>query len=394
MNTFCSYYNLGICKSCNRLEDSYETQIQVKLDKLTKLLNLPTTDNLLPPVLSKTTEFRNKAKFSVTGSTDAPVIGLTGESDLDLGREITNCLLHHPEINKLAQALPEFIKLANLSPYQIKNKKGELKGAIVYFSSESDQMYLRVILRSKESLDRIKKHAHILLGQFPNIKCFSANIQPIAHAILEGEEEIFFSEQTFIEHQVSDVKMTLHPQGFVQTNHLVAEKLYSTAAEWVRELGVTHFLELFSGQGAFSFFIQKYVTKALGVEINPEAVMRASQTAKKMKWEHLEFIASDAASVEETALNFSPDLILVNPPRRGLGKSIELLKKTRAQYFIYSSCNATTLAEDLNQLKDYFEVVKVQLFDMFPHTDHFETIVLLKSLSADKTSPSFLMKPR
>jgi 23S rRNA (uracil747-C5)-methyltransferase len=384
MNTFCSYFNQAICKSCNRLEDSYEIQIQVKLDKLAKLLNHSTYE-VLPPVLSKTTEFRNKAKFSITGLTEDPIIGLTGESDLDLGREITACLLHHPEINKLAQALPAFIKLANLEPYQIKNKKGELKGAIVYYSSDSQQMYLRLILRSKESLDRINKHSKVLLSQFPKIQCFSANIQPIAHAILEGEEEIFFSENTFIKHQVSDVKMTLHPQGFVQTNHLVAEKLYSTAASWVKDLKVESFLELFSGQGAFSFFIQKHVTKALGVEINPEAVMRATQTAQEMKWDHLKFIASDAASVEETAMAFNPDLILVNPPRRGLGKSLELLRKSKAQYFIYSSCNAISLADDLNQLKEHFEIVKVQLFDMFPHTDHFETLVLLKSLNAGKT---------
>jgi len=384
MNTFCSYFNQSICKSCNRIEDSYEYQIQKKLDKLTTLLNFISHYEMLAPVLSKTTQFRNKAKFSITGFIDAPVIGLIGESDLDLGREIKDCKLHQPEINKLAHALPDFISLANLTPYQIKNKKGEIKGAIVYFSQNSEQMYLRLILRSKESLDRIKKHAPSLLAQFPKIKSLSANIQPIAHAILEGEEEVFFTENHFIEHQISDIKMTLHPQGFVQTNQFVAEQLYSTAASWVKCTSADSFLELFSGQGAFSFFIQKYVTKAMGVEINPEAVIRANQTASEMNWKHLKFMASDAASIEETALAFNPEVILVNPPRRGLGSSIDLLKKTEAQHLIYSSCNATSLTQDLEKLKDYFEVVKVQLFDMFPHTDHFETLVLLKSLNAYK----------
>ena len=333
---------------------------------------------------SAPTGFRNKAKFSITGTIDHPIIGLTGENELDLGREITNCPLHHQEINDLLKALPAFIQLALLQPYQIKLKTGELKGAIVYFSTETKEIYLRFILRSKESLDRIKKHAATLLKQFPHLTCLTANIQPVPHAILEGEEEIFFTAQHFIHHRLGEVEMTLHPQGFVQTNQEMAQKLYSTAAQWTLEASPATFMELFSGQGAFSFFIQKHVQKAIGVEINAEAVERANQTAKNLGLSHLSFVAQDAAQVEKMVLDFNPELILVNPPRRGLAGVNQILKKVNSRYFIYSSCNAETLAQDLVQLKDHFTVVKAQLFDMFPNTEHFETLVLLKS-SADKT---------
>lgn len=379
MNTFCSYYNQGICSSCSQIEKDYSTQVEAKEQKLKQLLRAFEPFEQLLPVTSKTTGFRNKAKFSITGSLEYPIIGLTGENELDQGREITNCPLHHPEINLLLQALPEFIKLANLGPYQIKLKTGELKGAIIYFSTHTQEMYLRLILRSKESLDRIKKHSATLLRQFPQLTCLSANIQPIAHAILEGEEEIFFTEQHYINHKLQDVQMTLHPQGFVQTNQRVAEQLYATAAEWVKEIAPLSFMELFSGQGAFSFFIQKYVTQAIGVEINAEAVERANQTAKNLKLSHLSFIAQDAAQVEKLVLDFNPEVILVNPPRRGLAGVNQILKKVKSQYFIYSSCNAETLAQDLILLKDHFTIVKAQVFDMFPNTDHFETLVLLKS---------------
>lgn len=384
MKTFCSYYNQGICSSCSQIELPYADQLSAKVDKLTKLLSFSQPYELLNPIGSQTSGFRNKAKFSITGTVESPIIGLTGELELDQGRDIKDCLLHHPAINQLANGLPAFIQLVNLKPYQIKLKQGELKGAIIYYSAESKEMYLRLILRSKESLDRIRKHAAVLMNQFPQLTCLSANIQPVAHAVLEGVEEIFFTENHFIQHQIGEASMTLHPQGFVQTNQEMAEKLYSTAAEWVKQAAPQSFMELFSGQGAFSFFIQKFVKQAVGVEINAEAVARANQTAKEMNWNHLNFIAADAAKVSELVAKFKPELILVNPPRRGLAQATELLKKVNADYFIYSSCNAETLAQDLIVLKEYFTIVKAQVFDMFPHTEHFETLVLLKSTGAYK----------
>nr|MBA2403876.1 hypothetical protein [Bdellovibrionales bacterium] len=182
MKTFCTYYNQGICSSCSQIERPYPVQLKAKLEKLTELLAFAQPYELLDAVSSTTIGFRNKAKFSITGSMEQPIIGLTGETDLDQGREIKDCPLHHPEINKLIHGLPEFIQLTSLKPYQIKLKQGELKGAIVYYSTESEQMYLRLIVRSKESLDRIRKHTPELLRRFPKLKCFSVNIQPIPHA--------------------------------------------------------------------------------------------------------------------------------------------------------------------------------------------------------------------
>lgn len=384
MNTFCGYYNQGICSSCSCIEDDYSAQVAAKEAKLNGLLSAFQNFIHLPAVHSRPIEFRNKAKFSITGSVSNPIIGLTGESELDQGREILNCPLHCPEINQLIQSLPAFIQLANLSPYSIKNRTGELKGVIAYFSSETKQMYLRLVLRSKESLDRIKKHAPTLTQNFPLLTCLSANIQPVAHAILEGEEEVFFTQQDYIDHKIGGIPTKLHPQGFVQTNQDMAKGLYSTAAEWVRDLGSENFMELFSGQGAFSFFIQKYVKKAVGIEINPEAVARANLTAKEMNWNHLQFVAADAASVQDLAVTFGPDVILVNPPRRGLGEAKRIIQKINAPYFIYSSCNAETLAKDLIDLKENYQIVKAQVFDMFPNTEHFETLVLLRAINADK----------
>src|SRR5690606_13030040 len=135
---------------------------------------------------------------------------------------------------------------------------------------------------------------------------------------------------------------------------------------------------LFSGQGNFSFLASKAFEKGLGIEINPSAVLTANQMAKSLGLDKLEFKASNAQNILEDAIHFSPDLLLVNPPRRGLGSGVELVRKIKASSFIYSSCNHETLLSDLKELEDLYDVVRAQIFDMFPQTSHFETLVELR----------------
>jgi 23S rRNA (uracil747-C5)-methyltransferase len=384
MNTFCSYFNQGVCRSCSQLPVAYPEQLRNKETRLKDRLKNWTEIDYRPTIGSREQFFRNKAKMVITGTLLEPIIGLAGEEKLDAGKDIRNCTLHSPPITHLLNALPEFIQLAKLVPYGIELKTGELKGLIIYYSNDTSAMYLRFVLRSKESLDRIKKNLGSLTSKFPELECVSANIQPIPHAILEGPEEIFFTEKNYIHHQLSQIHMKLQPQGFVQTNQEVATKLYATAAEWMKELKIHRFTELFCGQGAFSFFASAHVKEALGIEINPDAVARANDTAQEAALNHLKFVASDASLVKEEVTRFAPDLVLANPPRRGLGQALELFKKGEFRYFIYSSCNAETMAHDLEELKSVYRPVKAQLFDMFPHTEHFETLVLLKAIDADK----------
>lgn len=379
MSSFCSYFNEKTCQSCRFIEVDYSSQLKVKEGRLLKALeglDLPTP---LPSVASNAMGFRNKAKMAVTGTVDKPIIGLTGEVSLDHGREILDCPVHHPELNKLISLLPNFIGLANLAPYEIKARKGELKGLILYFSEGSGESYLRFVTRSKEPLDRIKKHLPKLQEQYPSLTSVSVNIQPIPHALLEGEEEIFLTEHSYIEHRLDEVKMRLSPKGFVQTNQMMAKKLYRTAAIWTKDFEVNKFAELFCGQGAFSFFIAPFVQESIGFEINAEAVAEANLTVKKLNLQNMTFKCADASLVGEEVKIFKPDMLLVNPPRRGLGSSVTFLKEKPAPYFIYSSCSLESLAKDLKELHSVYEILKIQIFDMFPHTEHFETLVLLKA---------------
>jgi 23S rRNA (uracil747-C5)-methyltransferase len=377
MKTFCSYFNQGICKSCDMIEMDYSAQLRRKEELLRKALsNIPYPD-FSDTVASEIKHFRNKAKLAVTGTFEAPVIGLFGEENLDVGRELLNCPLHIQKINQALPVLKEFIKIAKLEPYRIENRKGELKGIILFHSEVTHESYLRFILRSKEAISRLIKHREFIVDKIPEIKCISANIQPVPHAVLEGEEEVFITSTDFIHHQAGETLLALGPRAFVQTNQEVATKLYRTAASWVNE--GARFMELYCGQGAFSFFAAPVIKEGLGIEINPDAVAVANFSASNAGYHNLRFKASDASEVLTEMKDFDPDVLLVNPPRRGLGETTDLILAAKPGMVIYSSCNYETLAVDLEKLKSVYKVEAVQIFDMFPHTSHFETLVKLTS---------------
>ncbi|MEO5970803.1 MAG: methyltransferase domain-containing protein [Bdellovibrionia bacterium] len=398
--TFCSYFNRGECRSCNWIEQEYLGQLEKKENKIKEALSFFPAFQLEKSIKSPLQGFRNRAKMIVTGSVEKPVIGLLGEETLDQGRELLSCPIHHKKLNQIIAALPEIISTYNLIPYRIYERKGELKGLILFYSPETNQSYLRFILRSKECVARIKKLVPGFQKQFPEVVCITANIQPIPHAIQEGPEEIFLTEVQSIDLQLGAIRLKLAPQAFVQTNIHVATELYQTAARWIgeaqrvcadssnhgRAAGKAHFtkiLELFCGQGAFSLIAAHTLegvapASFLGIEINPEAVRTANDTAMTLGLSQVRFKASDATQVFSDIESFQPDLILVNPPRRGLGDGVKTLKKIPPSHLIYSSCSIRTLAADLKVLAGNYHLKKVQLFDMFPHTEHFETLIWLE----------------
>lgn len=113
-----------------------------------------------------------------------------------------------------------------------------------------------------------------------------------------------------------------------------------------------------------------------GIEIAPEAIACAKQSAAELGLTRLHFQALDSTQFA-TAQGETPDLVLVNPPRRGIGKPLcDYLAQMAPRFIIYSSCNAQTMAQDIRHLPNY-RIQRVQLFDMFPHTAHYEVLTLL-----------------
>jgi 23S rRNA (uracil747-C5)-methyltransferase len=267
------------------------------------------------------------------------------------------------------------IQNAHLIPYDIATRRGELKGIIVLMNRDGSQGILRFVLRSTEAIPRIRKALPTLHERHPWLRVTSCNIQPLHAAIPEGPEELILTSEHTIEEQYAGIPLTFAPQSFMQVTPEIAEALYQRAARYVETLSIHSALDLFCGVGGFSFAIAPFVRKSAGIEISQRAIESASHTAEKLGHSHLSFIAGDVDLYLTQTLSQTPDLVIANPPRRGLSTSVkEWLLSAAPRHFLYSSCNPETFCRDAVELAGSYTLTTLAPFDMFPLTSHIEVL--------------------
>ncbi|TKU28243.1 23S rRNA (uracil(747)-C(5))-methyltransferase RlmC [Citrobacter sp. wls717] len=370
----CALYDAGRCRSCQWIEQPVSHQLTAKMADLRQLLAEHAVAEWRAPVSGTERAFRNKAKMVVSGSVEKPLLGMLHRDGTP--EDLCDCPLYPASFSPVFAALKPFIARAGLTPYNVARKRGELKYLLLTESRFDGGMMLRFVLRSDAKLAQLRAALPWLQERLPQLKVITVNIQPVHMAIMEGETEIFLTEQQALAERFNDVPLWIRPQSFFQTNPVVAAHLYATARDWVRQLPVNHMWDLFCGVGGFGLHCATPQMKLTGIEIAPEAITCAKQSAQELGLQNLRFQALDSTQFA-IAQGEVPDLVLVNPPRRGIGKPLcDFLSRMAPRFIVYSSCNAQTMAKDIHELSGY-RIDRVQLFDMFPHTAHYEVLTLL-----------------
>lgn len=376
---YCAHFAAKRCQSCHWLDKPYAEQLALKQQQLLALLAPAAEVEVLAPLPSTEQSFRYKAKMVALGSAEAPLLGIVNAQGEAV--DLADCPLYPAAFASAFALCKAFIQRAKLTPYAIASRRGELKYLLLSQSLHSGRFMLRFVLRSKNCLASIEKHLPWLLQQWPELEVCSVNLQPKPAALLEGEEEIVLTKQSLLAEQLNQVPLYLTPQSFFQTQPVMAAALYQTAADWAAQLQQQYgdfrqIWDLFCGVGGFGLHIVTASQQLVGIEIAPAAIASARRSANELGLTQVQFQALDSAAFTQ-AVAQAPDLLVVNPPRRGLGKILcQDIARLAPQWLLYSSCNAQTLAEDLNQLPDY-KLLKIQLFDMFAHSCHYEVLTLL-----------------
>ena len=371
----CALYDAGRCRSCTWIEQSRQQQLQAKMNNLRHLLGDLPVGQWCEPVAGEERAFRNKAKMVVSASVEKPLLGILQRDGS--GVDLTDCPLYSDAFRRVFTVLKPFIARAGLTPYNVARKRGELKYLLLTQSTLDGAMMLRFVLRSDTKLAQLEVALPWLLEQLPELKVVSANIQPVHMAIMEGEREVIFTDARALLENFNGVPLWIRPQSFFQTNPQVASQLYATARDWVRALPVKHLWDLFCGVGGFGLHCATPEMRLTGIEIAPKAIASAKQSAAMLGLTDVHFQALDSTHFA-TAQQDIPDLVVVNPPRRGIGPELcAYLSAMAPETILYSSCNAQTMAKDIRLLEGY-RIVKTQLFDMFPHTAHYEVLTLLQ----------------
>jgi 23S rRNA (uracil747-C5)-methyltransferase len=373
----CNAYIEKRCQSCDYLNTSYENSIKIKEADFFNYFNKDLIkDYKGPAVLEDPAHSRNKAKLAVSSIEGVITFGIT--NSLREFNSLEDCPLHLLGINSLLPEIKNLLLEFNIIPYDLETKKGELKFLLMTKSDTTQNILLRFVLRSKESLDRIKKLSAKLQLAHPNIEVISCNIQPNHSAILEGDEEILLTEKKWISHQYENHKIHLGVKSFFQVTSPIARLLYSELKHFLKGKEIKKMLDLFCGVGAFSFYAAENVEHVLGVEISAEAILSANHSKEINQILNVEFKALDVDLLWESVNGFF-DCILVNPPRRGVGKfSMEKIVSLRPKYLIYSSCNAATLKSDYEIIAKDYQIESARIFDMFPFSKHYEVFMVFK----------------
>lgn len=424
----CQLHDASLCRSCPNLDLPLAQQLQLKQSAVqATLAGQVEARAWLEPFASAPSQFRNKAKLAVSGTTHAPVLGLVDR--FDNGTDLTSCPLHVNEIKAALAPLTRAITRMGLQPYSIVKRRGELKHVLIT-ASANGQLMVRFVLRSTAQLPAIRKGAPRLQSELPGLRVLSVNIQPRPAAILEGEREIILSQDSTLDmplylpelgadgvvvnNKKSVLPLVLPPQSFFQTNSDVAAGLYAQARAWARDYaggqagvltgeprvgesaaggsgaGGAHpdatqssqsIWDLYCGVGGFALALAQPGAQVLGVEVSAPAIdgARAAAAQLGLTSPQVRFEAGDASVLDASGQVYGhdkPDLLVVNPPRRGIGELAASIEGSGIQRVLYSSCNPASLAKDLEVMSSY-RVRRARLFDMFPHTNHAEVLVEL-----------------
>ena len=342
----CDHYDAGTCRSCSLLPQPYERQLAGKEEAVAAALaTVPGAGDItwLAPASSPEKGFRTSAKLVVGGTRRRPTLGVLGPDRR--GVDLPGCPIQHPAINRATPGLKRFIRSLSLTPYDVPTKRGELKNILITVG-EGERLMIRFVLRTRERVSDIRAAL------------------PLS---VEGLE--------------------LGPRSFAQTNAHVASALYEQAALWASRPFADGRLpsslwDLYCGVGGFALACARAgFPRVTGVEVSSGAISSAISAARHagLSRSAATFIADDATSwARAQSAADVPDVIVVNPPRRGIGADLAAyLNECDAPRVIYSSCNPASLAKDLAAMPT-LHPVEGRLFDMFPHTTHAEVALLLE----------------
>ena len=241
---------------------------------------------------------------------------------------------------------------------------------------------MRFVLRSERHLDDLRAALPRLLADLPSARVVTVNLHPEHKAVLEGDTEVVLTEQALLPVRVGDVTLLLGPKSFFQTNTGVAGSLYRQARDWVDAADPAVVWDLYCGVGGFALHAtapgrtrrrRRDLGRGGRGRQGVGAAARGCRGAGIRG--DLRFEVGDATTA---ILSPAPDLVVVNPPRRGIGPELAgWLEASSARQVIYSSCNVESLARDLAAMPS-LRPVAGRVFDLFPQTRHTEVMVRLE----------------
>lgn len=375
------------CGGCSLRHISYEAQLRAKeqfvKDAFTRIGGL--SPEFLPIIRNTNINgYRNKLQIPIGTDKDGNLIA--GFYAFHSHRIVPceKCLLQPDIFSKITA---DFLKIStglNLTAYDETTHKGILRHLYLRKGYYSGEICLCIVVA--KNVPEIKILSDRLLEKYPEIVSSVINVNNRDTNVILGDEEIVLSSKNYICDIMCKIAVNIAPKAFYQVNTPCAEQLYSSACDFAEPKGKT-VLDLYCGAGTIGLSMARTAKKIIGVEIVPEAIENAKQNALANGITNCEFICADAAEAARIlhSRNLRPDVIMVDPPRKGCGRdACEQIAAFSAPRIVMVSCNAATAARDCAYFAELgYSTDKCVAVDMFSGTNHVETVVLLSKGEID-----------
>ena len=320
--------------------------------------------------------YRNKTQVPVRKVDDAMEIGVFKHNSHQL-IPVNNFKINALGIDEIVVGIRDILVEFNEKPYDARTNTGNIRHIIVRHGQNTGEVMVILVTRSK-SLFPQSKIVPAIAALSDNIVSIVHNVNPLKTAAIMGpESKVVYGKDTFKE-VILDNTYEVTAESFLQVNTPQAEVLYQTLLDTLQLDGTEVVLDAYSGIGTISLSLAQRAKEVVGIEIVEEAVIVAVKNAEINEISNISFIAGDVIEgIKE--LSLKPDVVVVDPPRKGLESSfIDDVIALSPEKIAYVSCNPATLVRDLKPFVSAgYNIDSVQPVDMFPQTTHIESIVLL-----------------
>lgn len=371
------------CGGCNLRHIDYEETLNIKQNTVQNLVNKTLNNKIKVEMtvgMGNPYNYRNKAQYPVGfDKSGEPVMGVYAKRTHEI-IPMRNCMIQNPVSEKIANVVLGFFIKNNIPIYNEKNGEGLLRHIVIKVGIKTHEIMCILVLNKKE-LKKEKELIKVLIREFPEIKTIVKNYNmKNTNVILGNENEVIYGDG-YIYDELGDYTFKISPLSFYQINPIQTEALYNIAIEMADLKKTDTLFDLYCGIGTIGIFASPYVNRVYGIEIVKQAIEDAKENANINNIRNIEFFAGDVEKVFENVLkehNVKPDVIFVDPPRKGLDKhTIENILNIKPEKIVYISCNPASLVRDLKLLEESYEIKKIQPVDMFPFTSNVECCALL-----------------
>ncbi|MBQ8379917.1 MAG: 23S rRNA (uracil(1939)-C(5))-methyltransferase RlmD [Clostridia bacterium] len=380
---FCSVYKR--CGGCSGQHISYQSQLEIKRDLVKATLDKQKVEyKEITSVVGMGVPFtyRNKAQYPVRKNVNGEdKIGFYAKRSHDI-IENEECLIQNEEIDKLSKEVFKLLLLKGFTGYNEQDNTGDIRHILIRRGYHTSEIMVVIIVNKKEIFDdvRMEEVVEILKNNNEEIKSIVLNLNTSKTNEILGKEEKIIYGSGYITDYIGKYKYYISSKSFFQVNTIQAEVLYSTLKELLELKGDEILFDLYSGVGSIGIFLSDSVKQVYGIEIEEQAVKMANMNLQENNVQNAEYIAGSVESkiVEYEKRNIKPDVIVVDPPRKGLDlNSIEYILKFKPKKIGYVSCSPATFARDLKLLSSQYDVGTVVPVDLFPNSEHIENVTVL-----------------